>query len=83
MNDKLMEVVGIYGSAHMGKIKMGVTNSGLRLAQCSEIVIKFVGRGFMTGWACNCVFRTRKMLPMQIDGEPWMQPPCTVCFFYR
>ena len=25
-----------------------------------------------------CLFRSRKLFPMQIDGEPWMQPPAEV-----
>lgn len=61
IGDELIEVVGIYGSFHVAKIKGHVTQSAKRIAQGHTIEI-----------------RTRKLFPMQVDGEPWMQSPCSV-----
>ncbi|XP_030759408.1 diacylglycerol kinase 1 [Sitophilus oryzae] len=61
IGDGLIEVIGLDNCLHMGQVRIGITASGRRLAQCSSVTIK-----------------TKKTFPMQIDGEPWMQPPTTI-----
>jgi len=61
IGDGLIEVVGIYGSLHVGQIKGGFRQHAKRIAQGAHIKLT-----------------TKKTYPMQTDGEPWVQAPCTV-----
>ncbi|KAL6178013.1 hypothetical protein ACLB2K_049533 [Fragaria x ananassa] len=60
MHDKILEVVSISGTWHLGKLQVGLSRAR-RLAQGQSIRIQLFAA-----------------FPVQIDGEPWFQQPCTL-----
>ncbi|CAF1274389.1 unnamed protein product [Rotaria sordida] len=60
--DGMLEVVGVTGIVHLGQIQSGI-RSGVRLAQGGHIHIRM---------------NNDYPVPVQVDGEPWLQPPCDI-----
>lgn len=65
MNDRLVEVVGLYSSFHIGQLMIGLSEP-LRLGQAKVVKIQLKDR-----------------LPIQVDGEPWLNYPSTVSITYH
>ncbi|CEG41451.1 Diacylglycerol kinase [Plasmopara halstedii] len=60
LNDRLLDVVAVYGTLHLGKMQVGLSKAE-RLCQAKSVCLTL-----------------NETLPVQIDGEPWLQIPSVV-----
>jgi len=60
IDDKMLEIVAITGSFHMGTIHVNLSQA-IRIGQGNHIKVKLLQK-----------------LPIQVDGEPWLQEPSNI-----
>ncbi|XP_062215320.1 diacylglycerol kinase 1-like isoform X2 [Phragmites australis] len=60
IHDKMLEVVSVTGTWHLGTLQVGLSRAQ-RIAQGQSIKIQMFAP-----------------FPVQVDGEPWVQQPCTL-----
>lgn len=77
--DGMLEVVGVTGVVHLGQIQSGI-RTAMRIAQVSSTYIYQIPHIFlklplfsMQGGHIKIHLNTD--MPVQVDGEPWIQSP--------
>jgi len=76
----MLEVVGVTGIVHLGQIQSGI-RSGVRLAQGGHVryiisINKYLDKKFHL--KIHIRMNNDYPVPVQVDGEPWLQPPCDI-----
>ncbi|XP_013162286.1 PREDICTED: diacylglycerol kinase delta-like, partial [Papilio xuthus] len=66
-DDRILEVVAVFGSAQMAASRL-INLQKHRIAQCRAVQINILGE--------ECV-------PVQVDGEAWLQPPGCVRIIHK
>jgi diacylglycerol kinase (ATP) len=94
-DDKILEVVAVFGSVQMAASRL-INLQHHRIAQCQSIQINILGKwffGFMhdpkrsdilnfrDDFCCN--FPGEECVPIQVDGEAWLQPPGMIRIIHK
>lgn len=75
----MLEVVGVTGVVHLGQIQSGI-RTAMRIAQVSSNYIKFQ-KSFINFLTLSSLqgghikIHLNTDMPVQVDGEPWIQSP--------
>ena len=78
--DGMLEVVGVTGIVHLAQIKSGL-RTGVRLAQGGHVRFAFYLSFKDTKkqmFQVHIRMNSGCSVPVQVDGEPWLQPPCNI-----
>ena len=78
IGDKLIEVIGLENCLHMGQVILWSNIQENSSPLSWQVRTGLRSSGKRLAQCSHIVIRTKKQFPMQIDGEPWNQPPCTV-----
>ena len=85
-DDKILEVVAVFGSVQMAASRL-INLQHHRIAQCQSIQINILGNFELTKYLNSSILSINlsgdEGVPVQVDGEAWIQPPGMIRIFHK